>query len=255
MNLLQSMIIAFSMYSKIPMPRVEWQEKNMKYAMCFFPLIGAVIGTCVFLVGNGILRGNFGILFFAGAMTLLPILITGGIHMDGFLDTMDALSSYGDREKKLAILKDSHAGAFAIIGMGCYLVWSAAVWSEVKAEMLPVIGCGYVLSRALSGFSVVTFPAARSSGLVKTFQDGAHKTRVRIVMLFWMTASAAGMLFCDRIQGAAAILCGAGVFLYYRHICRKQFGGITGDLAGYFLQVCELVMLTGIVVSGHFSAV
>lgn len=248
MNLLQSMVIAFSMYSKIPMPRVEWQEKNMKYAMCFFPLIGVVIGVCVWLVGNGVLMGSFGILFFSGVMTLLPILITGGIHMDGFLDTMDALSSYGDREKKLAILKDSHAGAFAIIGMGCYLVWSIAAWSEVKAEMLPVIACGYVLSRALSGLSVVTFPSARSKGLVKTFQDGAQKARVRVVMIFWMLGSAALMLYFNRVLGAAAIFCAAAVFCYYRHICKKQFGGITGDLAGYFLQMCELLMLTGVVV-------
>lgn len=252
MNLLQSMVIAFSMYSKIPMPRVEWQEKNMKYAMCFFPLIGVVIGACVYLVGNWILAGSFGILFLASVMTLLPIWITGGIHMDGFLDTMDALSSYGDREKKLEILKDSHAGAFAIIGMGCYLVWSVAVWSEVQAEMLPVVAYVYVLSRAFSGFSVVTFPSARSSGLLKTFQDGAQKKRVRVVMILWMMAAASLMLFFDWMLGIVAFFCAVAVFLYYRHICKKQFGGITGDLAGFFLQVCELVMLTGIVLAGHF---
>lgn len=250
MNLLQSMIIAFSMYSKIPMPRVEWQEKNMKYAMCFFPLIGAVIGTCVLVIGNLLSAGTFGKLFMAAVMTLLPILITGGIHMDGFLDTMDALSSYGDREKKLAILKDSHAGAFAVLGMGCYLVWNVAVWSEARAEMLPVIACGYVLSRAFSGLSVVTFPAARNSGLVKTFQDGAHKRRVRIVMICWIAAVSLLMLYLDRKTGITAVLCAVIVFLYYRRICRKQFGGITGDLAGYFLQVCELAVLTGIVLAG-----
>lgn len=250
MNLLQSMFIAFSMYSKIPVPGVEWQEKNMKYAMCFFPLIGAVIGICIYAVGTLLFYCGVGKFFFSAVMTLLPILITGGIHMDGYMDTMDALGSYGDREKKLAILKDSHAGAFAILGLGGYLLWNAAVWSEAKEELLPVIACGYVLSRALSGLSVVTIPAARDSGLVKTFQDGAHKQRVRAVMAVWMAAAAVGLLYFHPAAGAAALLCAVIVFFYYRHICSRQFGGITGDLAGYFLQVCELAMLTGIVLAG-----
>ena len=119
MNLLQSMVIAFSMYSKIPMPRVDWNEKNMKYAMCFFPLVGGIEGILMLLAGRLLMESGFGKIFVAAVMTLLPILITGGIHMDGFMDTMDALSSYGDREKKLAILKDSHADAFARLGVGC----------------------------------------------------------------------------------------------------------------------------------------
>ena len=62
------------------------------------------------------------------SFVLLPVLVTGGIHMDGFLDTTDALSSWQPREKKLEILKDSHAGAFAII-MGCsYFVLALGVW-------------------------------------------------------------------------------------------------------------------------------
>ena len=45
MWLLNAMIIAIAMYSKIPMPRVDWNEKNMRYAMCFFPLVGVIIGV------------------------------------------------------------------------------------------------------------------------------------------------------------------------------------------------------------------
>ena len=50
MNIIKSICVAFSMYSKIPMPRVEWNEKNMKYAMCFFPIVGAVIGGLSFIM-------------------------------------------------------------------------------------------------------------------------------------------------------------------------------------------------------------
>ena len=149
MRFFESLAIGVAMYSKIPMPRVEWNEKNMKYAMCFFPLVGVVTGILEVILGNALLvYTSCGTLFFAGVMTLLPVLVNGGIHMDGFLDTMDALNSYGSREKKLEILKDSRTGAFAVIGFGLYLVASLALWSEAKSEMLPVIGAGYVMSRS-----------------------------------------------------------------------------------------------------------
>lgn len=250
MYLLESCVIAISMYSKIPMPKVEWNEKNMKYVMCFFPVVGAVIGALIVCIGRLLLASKMGNLFFAAVMTLLPILVTGGIHMDGFMDTMDALSSYGDREKKLAILKDSHAGAFAILGLGCYLLWSVAIWSEVTIKLLPVIGCGYMVSRSLSGLSVVTFQAARNSGLAKTFQDGAKRKNVRITMIVYLLLVSILMVWMNPKLGAMALAAAVLVFLYYKRLCYRQFGGITGDLAGYFLQICELLMLTGVVLAG-----
>ena len=248
-NLFESMLIAFSMYSKIPMPKVEWNEKNMKYAMCFFPMIGIVIGVCVQIIGTLLIKSTFGSLFFSVIMTLLPIMITGGIHLDGFLDTMDALSSWGDKEKKLQILKDSNSGAFAIIGMGCYLLCNIALWSEVSVEMLPLIFCTYVLSRALSGYSVVTFQTAKNSGLAKTFQDAAQKNRVKITMYCWIVISFGCMLVYNLKNAITMFVAGALFFQYYKYLCKKQFGGITGDLAGYFLQVFELLML-GVIVLG-----
>lgn len=250
MYLLESCAVAFSMYSKIPMPRVDWNEKNMKYAMCFFPVIGAVIGILEVLLGGLLFKAGVGRLFFAAAMTLLPVLVTGGIHMDGFMDTMDAVSSYGDREKKLMILKDSNSGAFAILGLGCYFLWSLALWSEVSYEMLPVIACGYVLSRSFSGFSIVTFQAARNSGLARTFQDGAKRKNVRVVMILYLLVFSALVLFLSPILGGAALTASVLAFLYYRRLCDKQFGGVTGDLAGYFLQICELAVLTAVVLFG-----
>ena len=248
-NLFESMLIAFSMYSKIPMPKVEWNEKNMKYAMCFFPMIGIVIGVCVQIIGTLLIKSTFGSLFFSVIMTLLPIMITGGIHLDGFLDTMDALSSWGDKEKKLQILKDSNSGAFAIIGMGCYLLCNIALWSEVSVEMLPLISCTYVLSRALSGYSVVTFQTAKNSGLAKTFQDAAQKNRVKMTMYCWMVISAGCILVYNLKNAITMFVAGALFFQYNKYLCKKQFGGITGDLAGYFLQVFELLML-GVIVLG-----
>ena len=190
MWLLNAMIIAIAMYSKIPMPRVDWNEKNMRYAMCFFPLVGVIIGVLEIVAGNLITtwKGE-GTFFYAVVLTLIPVFITGGIHLDGFADTMDAKSSYGDREKKLEILKDPHTGAFAIISLCCYFLLCVGIFSEMRTERLFAATLVFVFSRSLSGISVVTFQAAKNSGLLRTFQDGAQKRNVRIVLIFWLLAA------------------------------------------------------------------
>ena len=250
MKFLEPMIVAFSMYSKIPMPRIEWNKENMKYTMCFFPLIGVVTGVLIYLAGmfldgNIFPKVNSGRLMFAAVMTLIPVFVSGGIHLDGFMDTMDALGSWGDKEKKLEILKDSHNGAFAVIGICCYFTVSLGVWSEIRTEMLPIVAAGYVISRALSGIAVVTFPAARGSGLVKTFQDGAQKKAVMITMIVYLVLAAVYLYFCSPVGMVVLLIIAGVVFGYYYRMSRKQFGGVTGDLAGYFLQICELALLVG----------
>ena len=244
MWLLNAMIIAIAMYSKIPMPRVDWNEKNMRYAMCFFPLVGVIIGVLEIVAGNLITvwKGE-GTFFYAVVLTLIPVFITGGIHLDGFADTMDAKSSYGDREKKLEILKDPHTGAFEIISLCCYFLLCVGIFSEMRTERLFAAALVFVFSRSLSGISVVTFPAAKNSGLLRTFQDGAQKRNVRIVLIFWLFATVVGFYLTAGLCGVAAAVVGLAVFFYYYQFSRKQFGGITGDLAGYFLQLCELFML------------
>lgn len=244
MWLLNAMIIAIAMYSKIPMPRVDWNEKNMRYAMCFFPLVGVIIGVLEIVAGNLITvwKGE-GTFFYAVVLTLIPVFITGGIHLDGFADTMDAKSSYGDREKKLEILKDPHTGAFAIISLCCYFLLCVGIFSEMRIKRLFAAALVFVFSRSLSGISVVSFQAAKNSGLLRTFQDGAQKRNVRIVLIFWLFATVVGFYLIAGLCGVAAAAVGLAVFFYYYQFSRKQFGGITGDLAGYFLQLCELLML------------
>ena len=250
MNILQSFAIAISMYSKIPMPDVEWKKENMRYAMCFFPFVGVVIGAVTYLIGRILFQLSVGPVFRGVVFTLIPLFVSGGIHMDGFMDTMDALASYGDQEKKLEILKDSHAGAFAILGLGCYLIWNVAVWSELGPELLGISCLIYTVSRALSGLSVVTFQAARNSGLLRTFQDGAQKRTVGITMTGYLVLSLCAAFVADWRAAAGMILAAGLTFYYSKHICKKQFGGVTGDLAGYFLELSELLMLTGILICG-----
>lgn len=239
--------IAFSMYSKIPMPNTDWNKKSMKYAICFFPMVGAVIGLIVWLWSIVSYKLNFGDILRTSIYILIPVLITGGIHLDGLVDTMDAINSYQPVERKLEILKDSHIGAFALISCIVYFIMDFGIWSEIRGKAVILLGIGFVLSRALSGLSIVTFPCAKKSGLAASFSDAAQKNIVRVTMSIYIIICAVCMLIVDYILGGVCLIVALSVFIYYKHMSLKNFSGITGDLAGYFLQVCELSMALGIV--------
>lgn len=247
MNKLYSGLIAFSMYSKIPVPMTEWTRERMKYVMCWFPLVGAAEGLFFWLWFYAAGRLGFGTAASGLIGTALPLLITGGIHMDGFLDTMDAKSSYGSKEKKLEILKDPHTGAFAIISCCVYFLLYAGFLTEFPAELTGLLSLCFVSERAFSGMSVVLLPCAKSSGLAAAFQDGAHKRNCRRILGIWLAVCLGSMAYRYEITGIMVFTVQAAVFYYYKRMSEKQFGGITGDLAGYFLQVCELASVAAIV--------
>lgn len=97
----------------------------------------------------------------------MPVWVTGGIHLDGYADTCDALASYGDREKKLEILKDPHCGAFAVIRLCSY--FAAYLCLAACVQFTPRVGAlwtlALVLERALSGLAVAAFPMAKTPAL------------------------------------------------------------------------------------------
>ena len=246
----QNLAVAFAMYSKIPMPHFEWNEKNMKYSMCFFPLIGAVIG--------GIMIGLYCLLNMlalpasakAAIFVIVPVIISGGLHVDGLLDTSDAISSFQTMERRLEILKDTHAGAFAIIIGVLYFIVDFGFKFDLSLRVVLVIACGYMVSRGLSAFAVVSFRKAgtKSEGLVKTFSKNSAKSVVRVVSLIYVLVGCGLMLYVNLTVGICAIIATAIAFVYYRIMAYKRFGGINGDLAGYFTQVCELLILIAAVI-------
>ncbi len=249
MKKLGSFIIAISMYSALPMPRIDWNKESMRYTMAFFPAIGLVIGGCYWCWWqlSGYLRLNQTL--FAAGLTLIPVFITGGIHLDGFCDTVDALSSHAERERKLEILKDPHTGAFAVIGLAAYflLYFGLASQLQVNGSVIAVLTLGLVLSRALSGFAVAGFRCAKNSGLVYTFADAAAKKQVRLILASLIFLCLTGIFVLNPQYGVAVLAVCSLLLWYYRQMAYRQFGGITGDLAGYFLQICELGILMGVV--------
>lgn len=244
-RLLETTAVAFSMFSALPMPQFQWNKENMRYAMCAFPFIGFVIGGGVWVWSVLCYGLKFGTVLCAAGFTLIPLLITGGIHLDGLCDTADALASHAPVEKKLEILKDPHLGAFGAMSLAAYLLLQFALFTElaVTTTALWCLALGFAVSRTLSGFAVATFPCAKNSGLLHTFADHTSKVRVRVFLGAFMAILSAALLVLAGWYGAVVLGGALVLFLFYYVLSMRCFGGITGDLAGWFLQLCEIGML------------
>lgn len=247
-----SMIAAFASYSIIPMPNRELTAESTKYQLCFFPLIGVVIGALLYGWNIGwpyLCNYNF---LPAVVFVIVPVIISGGTHVDGFIDTVDAMCAPRTMEKKLEILKDTHTGSFAIIITLSYFLIALGVWSEMSINAVPMLAVGFVLSRALSGLAIVTFPHAKTSKLMKSFIDEKQKRTVFGVMLAYIVASVALMIYLQPLYGSVAVLGAIVSYIYYYYVAKKHFGGITAAVASFFVQVCELIIPCVVLIAWKF---
>ncbi len=244
-SLLASCVIAFSTYSRLPMPQVEWNEKNMRHTLAFFPLVGAAVGLLFWVTYLAAYQLGLGSVLRAALLTAVPLAVTGGIHMDGYCDTVDALSSHAPKEKKLQILKDPNAGAFAVIWCILWVLVYFGLMTECGSREICTLAAGFILSRAFSAFAVDRLPSARE-GMGAVLKKGS-KFPFWMLLLYMALYGLLVFFWGDIASGAVALLVLMGFYFTYRHMAIKEFGGFTGDLAGWYLQVEELLLLATVV--------
>lgn len=249
MILLQTVAVAFAMFSALPVPQPVWNEKNMRYALCTFPMVGVVCALAYWLWTVVCTCWPVPVWLQAAGYCLAPVWITGGIHLDGYADTCDALASYADAARKQEILKDPHCGAFALIRVCSYFVAYFVLCASLTMDRqaLLCLGLGFVLERALSGWAVAALPLAKHTGLAYTFATAADRQTVRRFLAGLVGVLCVALVILGGVAGGAMAVAALLVLWRYRVVAQKQFGGISGDLAGWFLQKTELWMLAALV--------
>lgn len=248
-SLWTAVVSAFSTFSVLPTPRIEWNANSLKNVLAALPLVGCVIGgfLCLWYWLSTLLA--LPAVLSAVAFTVLPIALSGGIHMDGYADMFDALSSHAAPEKKRAILKDPHCGAFAVIAVGCYLLIYFGLCAALPLgwKTAGLLAITHVLSRAV-GSLLSLLPSGSADGMQKAFREFASKSSVWILIL-WTALLLGGAAVLSPLAAGGMLLAGGLVFLYIRHTAKKQFGGMSGDLAGAGISLCAIAMTLMIVLS------
>lgn len=248
MKIFNSICSAFAMYSRIPMFRVAWTEENRRYALCFFPLIGSCIGITLLIWHWMVSWLGIGEVLFAAGATVLPIWLTGGIHMDGYYDVIDAQSSCQTREKKLLIMSDPHIGAFSAMKGSLYFITMFALWTEIKnRDQIGMMAIGFIVSRGASGLMALLLKSAKDKSSLQDFVQPAQRKITVFVLILALVGGMGSWWMINKQIGVMLIITVSLVVCYYRCFSYKYFKGVTGDLAGYFLQICEMSILVSIV--------
>lgn len=248
MSIIRSIIMTFSMFSCIKTPQVEWKKENMQTMLAFLPLVGCTISCVMFAFKKLCSAFDFHNAFSAAVMTLIPVIISGGIHLDGFCDTVDALSSRGTVEKKHEILKDSHAGTFSVIWLIAYFLITFSVYFDKNFfENSVYVYCLIpIFSRISSGFASLHFKKYTSDGLLKTFTQSSKKGISTYILAIFFIVFTAFCVYLNAIMAVGLLLSMALCLIYVYFMSKKQFGGLSGDISGFLLVISELFMLISV---------
>ncbi len=241
MKIIRSFLAAISTYSRIPVPPFKLEEES-DLILIFFPIVGIVIGAVELIWRIFCKAFPVGDIAYIIVSTVIPLLVTGGIHMDGYMDTSDALSSFGDRDKKLKILSDPVVGAFAVIRAIVLILLFLAGISGIKNNNSFYIFClVFVLARVLSALSSFLFPIAKKTGMLYTLTRSKKRSVIACVLII-EAAAVVIIMFIITPASVFVVLSALLCLLYYYFRSKAAFGGVTGDTAGWFLCLCELLM-------------
>ncbi len=254
----------------------DWCEKDFADSVRYFPLIGLVLGIIYaafaalllsFLPQNGILLPHHVV---AAILLILPILLTGGLHCDGFMDTMDGLFSGRSRERMLEIMKDSRVGANGVFAFVLLMIfdWSILLDLLQSAWLFPALFAMPIISRLMMVVAISAFPYARPVGMGKAFKDGGTKSVLygaffyTLILVFFpgVAAHFFGIIPLDAaglsswLLSMTAVIFAALLFtIFFARYATRHLGGLTGDVYGAITTLTETLVLLSFLVFSSVS--
>ena len=232
---LYAFVMCQSMFCAIPAPQA-WDEKAKDKMLLFLPIVGLEIGALWAALAWLCRLLNLPALVAGLVLCAYPFLITGFIHLDGFMDVTDAVKSWRDLERRREILKDSHVGSFAVIGIALLMLAQFAFFSSAPAEANPLILIFIpAVSRCCSSLAVTGLKPMSTSQYADQKKPKSHIVALSIMLCIFL---AAGFLLCGK-YGFALVGCLAGYGLALLRAYRS-LDGMNGDIAGFALTIGEL---------------
>lgn len=224
-----------SMFCSIPSPQV-WDEKARDKMLLFLPIVGLEIGAVWALLSWLCKLLNLPALIRGLILSAYPYLITGFIHLDGYMDVTDAVKSCRSLERRREILKDSHVGSFAVIGIVLLMLAQFAFFASAPADsnariliLIPAVG------RCCSALAVTGLKPMSTSQYAHQKKPKSHMAVLTVMLFVFLSA---GFLLCGK-YGLSLVGCLTGFALALRR-GYKSLEGMNGDISGYALTISEL---------------
>ena len=225
-----------SMFCAIPCLWKIWDEKAKNKMLLFLPVVGLEIGAIWAAIAWLCRLLNLPALVIGLILCAYPYIVTGFIHLDGYMDVTDAVKSWRDLERRREILKDSHVGSFAVIGIVLLLLAQFAFFASAPADANYLILIFVpAVSRCCSALAVTGLKPMSTSQYADQKKPKSHIVVLSVMLIIFF---AAGFLLCDK-YGFALIGCLVGYGLALRR-GYKSLDGMNGDISGYALTIGEL---------------
>ena len=228
-----------SMFCYIPFPCHVWDEDARGLMLLMLPFVGLEMGLLWAAAAWGLLWLKLPMLVTGFVLAILPFVMTGFIHLDGYMDVTDAVRSCRDLEKRRLILKDSHVGSFAVIGMIFLALGQFALLSSIpEGANVWILALIPALSRCGSALAVTILPPMTTSQYARREKKPGH---IWFLSILAAAILIAGLLLCGRDAVALlGVILGFGLALRYGY---KNLGGMNGDISGYSLTCAEFMGL------------
>jgi adenosylcobinamide-GDP ribazoletransferase len=229
--MLKPFLIALQFLTRLPVKGGDWSERDVGRSMLFYPVVGLVLGLALAGVAIGLHGRAPGVV--AAVLLALWVIATGALHLDGLADSADAwIGGFGDRQRTLDIMRDTHCGPAAVAIVGVLLIAKfAALEALVASDAWLAVATAPVLGRAVLPLLFVTTRYVRAGGVGAVLSERLpRKSAVAVVVPFALAAAVANLWMAL----AAGI-----VFVALRALMVGRIGGTTGDTAGAMVELVE----------------
>lgn len=240
-NCFKGFYLSLGMFTAIPLPAHLWGGACMGLALTCLPLVGGLIGALWWGAAELLVFSPLHIVLAAAVLTAVPFFVTGFLHLDGYMDTSDAMLSARATEEKIRILKDPHTGAFAVIMLVVlFLLQFAALYVIIeRAANLALLIIIAVISRCCATASILCLDVMRESSYANIFKQNTGMRHKLFVSAVAVLAVASAYLYAGTVGIVTALSVIIGYMCATAYVY-KEFKGVSGDLTGFAIVIGEL---------------
>ena len=225
----------------MPLKR-ELSPEQLGHATTYFPVVGLIIGI-ILAVLNWLLGFILPSAVVNALLIVALVILTGALHLDGFADTCDGIAGHKSVEERWHMMRDSHTGAFGVVGVVLLLLIKYISLNNIPPEMMTAVLIFMpVVSRWTMVYAIFAYPYARPEGLGTVYKTATRWPQFTTATIFAF-AIAAALYPLFLLSGFLLII---GVWLIttgFAFYLKNKFAGLTGDTYGAINEVAEVVML------------